>query len=143
MINLIPFTGIFENLIKLASEAIPDKDKQVEFNFRVIEMQQQFMTLVLQTQTVPWVDALVKILAALNMFTRPIGSALMTAFGAWAHYKQVPMDLGIHAVFDGAFPAWGVSRHMDKNQQETTKRIESRQVVETAKVRYSPHWGKE
>jgi len=28
------------------------------------------------------------------------------------------MDTGLHAVFDGALPAWGVSRHMEKGKEK-------------------------
>ena len=69
----------------------------------------------------PWVDALVKLIYALGhvvqMWFRPVVGGLMTAFGVYAHIKGI--DLGnSHAIFDAAFPAWGVSRHMEKGRKD-------------------------
>lgn len=43
---------------------------------------------------------------------RPFGAFLLTAFGAYCHYKGIEMDVALHAVFDGAFPGWMYSRHI-------------------------------
>jgi hypothetical protein len=127
--NLNPLTGIFEGLIGIGRELITDKDKLIEYEFRTKELHQKGMELIVSTQTIPWVDATVKIMYALIAFARPVGSAAMTAFGIYAHYKQIPIDGAIHAVFDGAFPAWGTSRHINKNkeQEEITKRLKKQQ----------------
>ncbi len=141
MIDILPVFGTIDKLISLGSEFITDKDKLVEYQFKALELQRGTLQDLLAVQTVPWVDALVKILAALNMFSRPIGSFCMTAFGAWCHYKQIPMDAGIQAVFDGAFPAWGVSRHIDKSQEKKTEAVKAQAKAEVAKARMTfPSW---
>ena len=104
---------IFKGLIDLGKEYIPDKDKQVEFAFKMFDAQQKVNMTIMQQQTVPWVDALVKIMFAVNSLWRPIMGAAMTAFGIYAHIKGIPMG-EFQWIFDGAFPAWGVSRHFNK-----------------------------
>lgn len=103
-------------LIDLADQAITDKDKLIEFKFKAAELQAQSMQVLISAQTVPWVDATVKLLFALNSLWRPVIGGLMTLFGAYAHYKGLPIDPTAHLVFDGAFPAWGVSRHVEKKE---------------------------
>ncbi len=53
---------------------------------------------------------------ALNGLWRPIGSIVMTAFGGYCHLKGVDMEVTAHLLFDGAFPAWMASRHMQKGK---------------------------
>ena len=112
------------SLVGLASEFIEDPDKRIEYQFKAQELNINFMQAVTSTVTIPWVDALVKLMYAFIAILRPLGSAAMTAFGIYAHYKQIPIDGAMHAVLDGAFPAWGASRHMNKHkeQEEITKR---------------------
>jgi hypothetical protein len=43
---------------------------------------------------------------------RPIGAFLLSAFGAYCHYKGIAIEPALHAVFDGAFPGWMYSRHV-------------------------------
>ncbi|PUB87065.1 MAG: hypothetical protein DBP02_02135 [gamma proteobacterium symbiont of Ctena orbiculata] len=120
----LPYESVINGLIGLGSEWITDKDKQIEFAYKMRELNFKIAESLLRTQTVPWVDATVKIIYALVALMRPIGTALMTAFGLYAHYKQIQIDPAVHAAIDGAFPAWGVSRHMNKKkeQEEQTKR---------------------
>lgn len=107
-------TPIFGGLIDIGKELITDKDKQIEYAFKTQEIMLEFSKVLIGTQTTPWVDATVKLLYALQTFWRPLVGAAMTAFGAYCHYKGVSMDAGLHAIFDGAFPAWGASRHIEK-----------------------------
>lgn len=112
--RLNPLAPIFD----LISEAIPDPDKRRELEAKLSEARTKVDELIIQTATVPWVDAFVKILYALERFIgslwRPLGAAAMTAFGMYAHYKGITIDPMLHTVLDGAFPAWGASRHMAK-----------------------------
>jgi len=105
-------------LLGIGSELVEDKDKKNEFIFKAQEMHNDFLTKIATMQTTPKVDAAVKLILVAKEFVRPIGSCLMTAFGMYCHYKQIPMDTGLHAVFDGALPAWGVSRHMEKGKEK-------------------------
>ncbi|MEW8042035.1 MAG: hypothetical protein AB2765_14795 [Candidatus Thiodiazotropha endolucinida] len=120
--------SVFTGVIGLGRELITDKDKLIEFEYKTKELQLRSMDSLLQTTTTPFVDATVKIIYAFVALMRPLGTAAMTAFGLYAHYKQIPIDTGVHAAIDGAFPAWGVSRHMNKTkeQEEKTKREETR-----------------
>lgn len=108
-----PIVAAISAIARIGDKFIEDKDKRTEFAYKAQELAFKSMEVMLTTKTVPWVDATVKILYALKAFFRPVVGGLMTAFGAWAHVKG--MDLGaLHAVFDGAFPAWGVSRAVEK-----------------------------
>lgn len=111
----LPGEELISGIIGIGKELIVDKDKQVEFAFKAQEQLVQFQLALLQTKTTPKVDAFVKVVYSLKGFIRPIGGALMTGFGMYCHLKQIPIDTTLHAVLDGALPAWGVSRHVEKN----------------------------
>lgn len=104
--------AIITGLISIGKEFIEDKDKSTEFAYKAMDK-------LLGTTTYRWVDALVKLSYASEQITkgllRPIGAACMTAFGMYCHFKGI--DLGASAiVYDGALPAWGVSRHVEKSK---------------------------
>lgn len=111
--NPIALTGIVE----LAKKLIPDKDKLAELEAEVKQAQNALDQLILNTTTTPWVDALVKLLYAAERFIRPLGAAAMTAFGLYAHLKGLNIDPMTHGLIDGAFPAWGASRHVHQNNR--------------------------
>lgn len=106
-----------DSLIQLGSEYIVDKDKLIEFQFKAMQLKQEQAVTILATKTNPFIDALVKLMYAFQIFWRPLVGMLMTGFGAYCHYKGIDMDVALHAVFDGAFPAWGVSRHVEKQKK--------------------------
>jgi hypothetical protein len=114
----LPVLGLIDKLFDIGSEFITDKDKLIEFQFKTLEVKTEMTRTLLATQTIPWVDALIKVMVALKMFIRPVGGALMTAFGMYAHLKGIEIDVGMHALFDGALPAWGVSRHIEKKNKK-------------------------
>lgn len=114
---MIRIDSLIRDIIGLGRELIVDKDKAIEFEFKAAELRVQALSTVLQTKTHPWVDAAVKLMYAFQIFWRPLVGTLMTGFGMYCHYKGIQMDTGLHAVFDGAFPAWGVSRHIEKKQK--------------------------
>lgn len=103
--------GPVDNLIDLGSEYIVDKDKLIEFQFKAMKVRQESMDTLIKTKTNPTIDGLVKLMYALNAFWRPFVGAAMTAFGAYVTVKGIEIDPAIQAIFVGAFPAWGVSRH--------------------------------
>jgi len=121
---------IFDGLISLASEFISDPDKQAKFQLQAVQSRDKLVTHLLDTKTIPWVDATVKLFTALITFARPVGGLMMTAFGMYAHLKGIDMSAMAHTIFDGAFPAWGASRHASKKQAEDTRR-----EIEKEKVR--------
>jgi len=115
--SMIPFLGLFDKAADTIDKLVLDKDKALELKFKMMELKLEAASKLTMSKTVPWVDATVKVFAALNMFSRPIGAAVMTGFGMYCHLKGISIDAGLHAVFDGAFPAWGVSRHVHKSKK--------------------------
>ena len=111
----IPLIGnIINSIIGISKEVIVDKDKQIEFEYKAKELWWAQSSELLKTTTVPWVDATVKILFALNSLWRPIGSAFMTAFAAYCAINGIMLSDTMNTIFASAFPAWGVSRHISK-----------------------------
>jgi hypothetical protein len=127
-----PIAELFNNLIGVGKELIVDKDKQIEFAFKIAELQAQLSEKMLTMQTTPKVDAFVKVLYAfkeliLPMF-RPLVSALPWMMLLWSPetvintINLVSMKLGepysgmIITGLYSMFPAWGYSRHKEKNQ---------------------------
>lgn len=117
-------SGIFKPITMLASKMIMDKDKYAELQFKKVELEYNARSELLKQTTTPKIDAVVKLLITINdvviPLLRPVGAAAMTAFGVWMHMKGTPMDVAHQVIFDGAFPAWGTSRHV--NKQAETKR---------------------
>ena len=107
----------FSKLIGLGSEFIEDKDLRNKFNMQIMEFKNDFNTALVTQKTHPTVDALVKLLFALNSLWRPAVGAAMTAFGIYAHLKGLDISATSQVIFDGAFPAWGVSRHVEKGKK--------------------------
>ena len=101
-------------LMGMGKELIEDKDKRNEFNMRVKEMEGKIVLALIQQKTTPKVDATVKLLHAFIPFFRPLGGALMTAFGAYALATGMEIPVGLEAVLISAFPAWGASRYKEK-----------------------------
>ena len=118
MISL--FTSLIPSLFKIGDKMIVDKDKKMEFAFKVQEMTFKFMEVMLNVKTIAWVDALVKLSYAMENIIkglfRPIGAALMTGFAIYAEVKGIELSATVEAILVGAFPAWGVDRHLDKKK---------------------------
>ena len=120
------FNLILSALINAGTKLIPDKDKRQELSVRVIEA-------MLNSKTVPWVDATVKLMYATENFirgnTRPIASAAIFVWGLLNpeqiirfHNELGTVGDGLIATIFGALPAWGISRHQQKKR-------ESRKIV--------------
>ncbi len=120
LLTLVP------DILDAAKRFIPDKKQLAEFEHDISTLKLELDKTLLTTKTVPWVDATIKILYALKeviipMF-RPLGGAAMTAFGMYCHLKGVEIDIGLHAILDGALPAWGLSRHAEKGRKKRRHR---------------------
>lgn len=106
---------LLSGILSIGKELIEDKDKKNEFADKAMER-------LLATETHPFVDAVVKLSYAADQITkgllRPLGAAVMTAFGIYAHLNGIEIDGALHAMFDGAFPAWGASRHAEKARKK-------------------------
>lgn len=117
--------GLISPVTSIANKMVMDKDKYAELQFKKLELTNQRELKLLEITTTPRIDAAVKLLIAIRdvviPLLRPVGSAAMTAFGIYMHYKGTPMDTGLQMIFDGAFPAWGTSRHLNKQTEAKKK----------------------
>lgn len=117
----MPWTTIIEELSSLASEFIEDPDKKREIDYKIQDLEFGLRKSLLATTTTPKVDAFVKLLIAFRdiilPLLRPLGAAAMTAFGMYCHLNGIEIDGAVHAILDGAFPAWGASRHVHKSNE--------------------------
>jgi len=120
-----PWESGFKALTSLISEFVVDDEKMAQIQLEIGKVKASVKSDLLKTSTTPKVDAFVKILIAFNdlilPWFRPIGAGMMTAVGLWFHYKQIPIDGAVHAMIDGAFPAWGASRHVNKQSETKAK----------------------
>ena len=112
------------SVVGLIQEYVKDPDLAAKLTAEIQQRQIDFSKTLLQTTTTPKTDALVKLLYALRdvvipMF-RPLGSAALTAFGAYLAYNQIPTPEWLDAAMVAAFPGWMASRHVEK-----AKRVES------------------
>lgn len=126
--------GLISPVTNIADKLILDKDKYAELKFRELELREKRAMKLLTITTTPKIDAVVKILYTIKdviipMF-RPLGAAAMTAFGVYAHLKGLNIDPVVQGIFDGAFPAWGLSRHV--NKQTDSKQNKGRNPVSDA-----------
>jgi hypothetical protein len=120
MISL--FTSLIPSLFKIGDKLIADEDKKMEFAFKVQEMAFKQMEQLINAKTYPWVDALVKLAYASEQIIkglfRPIASACMLAFAMYCEVSTIELSDGVQAILYGAFPAWGASRHIDKQKKK-------------------------
>lgn len=115
---------VFSSLIGLGKTYIDDKTKAAEFAQKVTELQIGFSTTLIETHTVPWVDALCKLLYVAKEFWRPVASTVLFFYGMThpevlktMHNDLGSMgDVGIGGIF-GSLPAWGVSRHIIESKK--------------------------
>lgn len=109
---------ILPGLFKIGSQFLSNDADKSKYAFQVLQMTNDLSLKLLDTKTYPWVDAVVKLAYASNQVIkglfRPIGSAAMMAFGIYAKMHNLHLPPEVEAVVFGAFPAWGVSRHLEK-----------------------------
>lgn len=110
-------SDIISNVIGLGKTYIESKDKQVEFAEETMKLGFQLQEHILTMQTTPKMDALVKFMYAFKEMIiplmRPVISAGLSGFAAWAAYKHI--DLGsMNTVLGAAFPGWMASRGIEK-----------------------------
>ena len=112
-----------KSLVNLGSEFIIDKDKQIEFNYKARELVNGFHVELLKTQTIPWVDALIKFMLATKGLYRPAGAFILALVGSYFAYKQIDIPEWLYGVLFGAGPAWGWSRHEEKKERARVQEI--------------------
>lgn len=114
------FTALVPGLFKIGDKLIEDKDKKAEYAFKVQEMAFKQMEVLLSVESYKWVDALVKLSYAAEQIIkglfRPIVTAIGFGFGLYFELNNIEISGTVEALLFGSFPAWGVSRHMDKSK---------------------------
>lgn len=129
---VMPWTLLINSVTGLISEAVEDPDKRNEINLKIQELEQEGNKALLAAETSPFVDALVKLLIAFKdvviPLLRPLGAACMTGFGMYCHLKGISMETSMQLLMDGAFPAWGASRHVEKQKVIKQQQSEVRQT---------------
>jgi len=120
-------TGLFSVLkmgMGVLDQFVEDKDLKQQLVIKQLELTYGLIEKIINTTTIPAVDAFVKILMALVVLARPIGSFLISLWGI-----GVVGDIGdasetVQNAAIAAFPAWGAAREVHKRREEETKRME-------------------
>ncbi|REK56671.1 MAG: hypothetical protein DWQ49_09885 [Bacteroidetes bacterium] len=120
MISL--FTSLLPGLFKIGDKLIEDKDKKIEYAFKVQEMAFKQMEILINAKTYPWVDAFVKLAysaeAIIKGLFRPIISCILTGIAIYVEFKGIHMSDTLHTILMAAFPAWMVDRGLDKRRKK-------------------------
>lgn len=116
------FTALIPGLFKIGDKLIEDKDQKAEYAFKVQEMAFKQMETLLSVTTYPWVDALVKLSYASEQIIkglfRPIITTIALGFGLYFELNNITVSPLVEGVLFGSFPAWGVSRHIEKGKAD-------------------------
>ena len=114
--------GLFGKAFGLIGEVVEDKDKRNEINMEIMKIINNLSLELLKTKTIPWVDALVKILLTINTLLksqwRPVGSVCMAIFGGFCLMTGIEIPVHIQTMLFGAPIGWGLSRHVSKKNGE-------------------------
>lgn len=114
------FTALIPGLFKIGDKLIQDSDKKAEYAFRVQEQAFKQMEVLIGAKTYPWVDALVKLSYAAEQIIkglfRPILASVALGFGIFFELTGIEVSPLVEGVLFGSFPAWGVSRHVEKGK---------------------------
>jgi aspartyl/asparaginyl beta-hydroxylase (cupin superfamily) len=111
-------TEIAKGVVDIGKEYIVDKDKQIEFEYKINKAVSERLNLLLTTKTTPVVDGIVKLMFAFKELARPILGGAMTVFAAYCVVKNIQIDKELLALFAGGFPLWGVSRYLEKKDRK-------------------------
>jgi len=114
-------SSLISPVTSIADKMVMDKDKYADLQFKKLELKAKARSELLKITTTPNVDAFIKIVMAFNdvilPLLRPLGGALMTAFGAYCLYKGIDINELTQGALVGAFPAWMVDRGIDKHRK--------------------------
>jgi hypothetical protein len=125
-----PYSKAIEGVTNLLDQFIDDGDLRAKLDFEVQKLKFELDKLLLTTTTTPRTDSFVKILLAFRdiilPMLRPLGAAAMTSFAAYCSLEGIELDSGLQAILYGAFPAWGASRHVNKQNEQKTKQYQSK-----------------
>lgn len=108
-------------IVGLIDQYVEDKDKANQLKYETAKLMHDFDVTLLTTSTIPWVDALVKVLYACKQFLRPLGAIAMAAFGAYCATNNIALPEWVQVMLFGAPVGWGYSRHKNKQQAMRAK----------------------
>ena len=110
--------GMFSGVTGIISELVEDKDARNKITLEVAKLQGNLQTAIVQQVTVPWVDALVKLMYAFGDtfkgFIRPFGAIALTYFAADMRVKGTPLPPFIEEMMFSSGLLWGASRYAEK-----------------------------
>jgi len=125
-----PYEKAITGITGLFSELIDDDDLRAKLEFETDKLRFELDKVLLSTQTNPYVDGGVKVLIAIRdiiiPMLRPLGAAYITYMGIDMGTAELAADGEVSAFTVGlsaAFPSWGVSRHVNKNNEQKTQRV--------------------
>jgi hypothetical protein len=101
----------------IIDQLVEDKDLKQKLAIKQIELTYGLIEKLINTTTIPWVDAFVKLMTGLIVLARPLGSFVLTCVGIYMHLKGVEIDQAVHYGLDAAFPAWGAAREAHKKRE--------------------------
>lgn len=109
---------IFGGLFGIIDQFVEDKDLKNKLALRQLELMYQLIEKLLESKTIPWVDATVKLMAGSVVLARPLGTFAITCMGIYLHVKGTPIDSDVVQYgMDVAFPAWAGAREVDKSRK--------------------------
>ena len=119
---MAPYEKVAEGALSIIDQLVDDGDL-------AIKLKHEMQTLLLTTKTSGFVDGTVKILMALRDIVipmlRPVGAFYLSYMGVDMATAELAANGDISALSGGlatAFPAWGASRHANKNNEQKTQR---------------------
>lgn len=131
MISLL--TSFLPSLFSIGGKMIEDKDKKNEYAFKVLEMANTVIIALINTKTVPWVDALVKLAYAGDAIVKSLFTPILTAvafgFGLFFELTGIEVSAGVEAVLFGSFPAWRMARQKEKNDTAKLEKLKVKKAM--------------
>jgi len=122
------------SIVNVIDQAVEDKDLTVETAARIkislAETQSNYLSAVMTTEHVP---KTVKVLYAIGdlsvKFIRPLGSVFCIGYLIWSNSNGIATPEWLQVVLATYFPAWSVSRHMEKARTDKIKLEKATRVV--------------
>ena len=115
--------AIVSGIFSIGKEMIADEDKKIEYAFKTQEILFDLLGKLIAARTVPWVDALVKLMVASVALARPIGSFALTLIGIYLDMNEMPVSETMTMALEAAFPGWMAARQYDKGKKKNNKQI--------------------
>lgn len=121
--------GVVPKLLSVIDKSVQDKDLATQLQQRTVEATLQLMEKAVQTETIPWVDAIAKLIVvtatAFKGLMRPLLGAAMTGAAIYMQVKGIQAPDWLNAVLAAAFPAWMASRHAEKVRKVNAQKAAS------------------